>query len=192
MERSGEGELVKLADGMWQGREVYLVGSGPSAAGWRAPPGELVVAAGRAGLVLDPPPSLWVSLDSVFWRKVGTVARPGCARVWIDTGDLRPEVEVVLPCAAPRSAGTPGNVLAWGRSLAEGVGGGGNSGYSALNLADVLGASRVYLVGFDGPEPPVLERWLAAWSFALEAARPDVVVVGESRLPRGRTSWSSS
>lgn len=37
----------------------------------------------------------------------------------------------------------------WGRSLEEGLYGGNNSGVVALNLAEVLGASPIFLVGMD-------------------------------------------
>jgi hypothetical protein len=152
--------------------------------------------------------NIWLANDSVFWRKKANAPFfPGRPRVWVDTGEKHPGeglVDVVLPCAAP--FGTPNRhaALAWGRSLAEGVGAGGNSGFAALNLADVLGAETVYLLGFDlrgeggktanwhsgYQEKPanesVYDRFLESFRWAAKHCRARVVVLevraGDSRL----------
>lgn len=149
---------------------------------------------------------VWLGVDSVYWRKKAPPSQDG-NRVWIDHGEKHPgedKVDLVLPCAAP--VGTPNRhaALAWGQSLTEGVGCGGNSGFAALNLADILGAETVYLLGFDMrgengrtanfhdgyAEKPasdaVYYRFLEAFRWAASQVRAKVVVLevepGDSRL----------
>lgn len=154
------------------------------------------------------PADFAVGIDSVYWRKKASPPIGSeCQRVWVDHGEKHPgedKVDVVLPCAAP--VGTPNrhSALAWGWTLAEGVGCGGNSGFAAMNLADVLGAETVYLLGFDlkgengratnfhdgyGDKPAhesICDRWLDAFRWASTRCRAKVVVLevveGDSRL----------
>lgn len=201
----------ELVDGMWDGRTCIIVGGGPSLRGFdwdrvaRAQAdfvrylwGPCVIAINRAReSVLAP--DLWLAADAQFWR-----TRPrdgyGCTRVWVDHELLgQAQVDVGLRCAAPD--GTPNRhwALAWGRSLEEGVGIGGNSGFAALNLADILGASAVYLLGFDmqggnfhdgygtpGPTENTFRLWIEAFRWAATQVRSKVVVLevtpGDSKL----------
>lgn len=206
---------MTLSDGMWSGQSCLIVGGGPSlralqAADWwrledRFP---ARIAVNRAAEFFKP--SLWVGVDSVYWRKkvsdnLHRIARSvGLPRVWVDHGEKHPgedKVDLVLPCAAP--PGTPNRhwAHAWGRSLAEGVGAGGNSGFAALNLADVLGAETVYLLGFDmrggedgrvthfhdgypGEKPAssdVFARWIKGFEWASSQVRAKVVVLEVSK-----------
>jgi hypothetical protein len=204
---------VTLSDGMWSGQSCLIVGGGPSLRAmpdWArrlAATDLATIAVNRAREFMECP-NLWIGVDSVYWRKkAAPKAEDGPPRVWVDHGEKRPgqdKVDIVLPCAAP--AGTPNRhaALAWGRSLAEGVGCGGNSGFAALNLADVLGAETVYLLGFDlrgengktanfhdgYSEKPasdqVYDRFLESFRWAAKRVRAHVVVLevqpGDSRL----------
>ena len=214
--------MVTLADGMWSGQSCLIVGGGPSLRGFNfrrcernCPPGKWgTIAINKAGECFLP--DLWYGSDSVFWRKKADprhfefhrTSNGRFPRVWVDTGEKHPgedKVDVVVPCAAP--PGTPNRhaALAWGRSLAEGVGAGGNSGFAALNLADVLGAETIYLLGFDlrgengktanwhegyGPKEvanaSIYDRFLESFRWAASQVRARVVVLevrpGDSRL----------
>jgi hypothetical protein len=215
---------VTLTDGMWKGRPALLVGGGPSLRGLKLSwvneallpislddfrdGGERrlghCIAVNRAAEFVNYP-DLWLGMDTTYWRKhASAAARCDAPRVWIDHGERRPDVDVVLPCAAPPGTPNRHSALAWGRSLAEGVGCAGNSGFAALNLADVLGADPIYLLGFDmkgeggvvthfhdgyaekAPEDSLCDRWLEAFRWASKQVRARVVVLevspGDSRL----------
>ena len=212
---------MTLSDGMWSGQSCLIVGGGPSLRGWEGliynrlgrSPIDYAFEAGRFEMIALNhamtalwSASLWLGVDSVYWRKKAPASSSG-NRVWVDHGEKHPgqdKVDLVLPCAAP--PGTPNRhwALSWGRSLAEGVGCGGNSGFAALNLADVLGAETVYLLGFDlrgengrtanwhdgYAEKPanesVYDRFLESFRWASRQCRARVVVLevkaGDSRL----------
>ena len=198
-----------LRDGMWSGSPCLIVGGGPSLAKWpgwtrraHAFPGRRLTV-NRAEEFVDG--DLWLGVDSVFWRKSAAPRADGDPpRVWIDTGDKKPDVDLILPCAA-KGVPNPHSALAWGRSLEEGVGCGGNSGFAALNLADILGADPIYLLGFDlkgengktanwhegyahtkPANESLYDRYLEAFRWAAGKVRSRVVVLevekGDSRL----------
>lgn len=225
---------MTLSDGMWSGQSCLIVGGGPSLRGhekrlaWAAdtllPNGGdfrdgaeralgACIAINRAFEFVNYP-DIWLAADSVYWRKKAPESlheqarRYGVPRVWVDHGERHPgpdKVDLVLPCAAP--PGTPNRhaAMAWGRSLEEGVGAGGNSGFAALNLADILGAETIYLLGFDlrgengktanwhdgyGPKEvaneSIYDRFLESFRWAATKCRARVVVLevkqGDSRL----------
>jgi hypothetical protein len=221
--------MASLADGAWAGRKCLIVGGGASLRAWSATEclspiedetwtllerridywiqhlGEAIVLNRAVETLRNRDDyTLWMGMDSSFWRRQKPRDGYDVTRVWVDTGDKRPDVDVVLPCAAP--VGTPNrhSALAWGRTLAEGVGCGGNSGFAALNLADVLGAETIYLLGFDmkgeggrvthwhdgyaekAPSDSICDRWLEAFRWAATKVRAKVVVLevqpGDSRL----------
>jgi hypothetical protein len=97
--------------------------------------------------------ALLVSMDPGFWREHGervasTWAPPA---VHIRVGDEQLPLSgptVVIPCCVTAPP-NPQNQAAWGTDLVSGVGCGGSSGYAAVNLADILGADTIYLLGFD-------------------------------------------
>jgi hypothetical protein len=69
-------------------------------------------------------------------------------KVWLNAEvpaqrNIFPGVLELLPCADSHC------MSKWSRSLSDGLWNGTNAGASALNLADILGASPIYLLGFD-------------------------------------------
>jgi len=201
---------VTLRDGVWSGESCFIVGGGPSLRPLAAKrlqwvgdsEGQRCIVLNRAVEFVNYP-DVWLAVDSVFWRRQKGGAY-GTPRVWVDTGDKRPDVDVILPCAAPTSAPNRHSAYAWGQTLAEGVGCGGNSGFAALNLADILGADPIYLLGFDmrgeggkvthfhdgytekAPSDVLCDRWLESFRWAASRVRARVVVLevepGDSRL----------
>jgi len=224
--------MASLTDGMWAGKPALIVGGGPSLRAlhrrrleWAADaPLPVSVEDFRDGgerrqghcIALNRAyehvnyPDIWFGADAAYWRSApaalqDTAKRTDVPRVWVDHGERDPSVDVVVPCAAP--PGTPNRhwSLAWGRSLAEGVGVGGNSGFAALNLADILGADPIYLLGFDlrgengktanfhdgyahtkPAADSVYDRFLDSFRWAATKVRARVVVLevqaGDSRL----------
>lgn len=189
---------MSLKTGDWRGLNVLVVGGGPSlrdfdwdrTKNW--PEWSPLVAINRAAEFVRREP-LHFSIDAAYWRKA-PFRYSGAKTVWVDTGDKRPDVHEVIKCAA--AGPNKGSELVWGRSLEEGIGCGGHSGFAALNLADALGAMTVYLLGFDmrgeagttanfhsgythtKPASSVLyERYLESFRWAAERVRAEVVVL---------------
>lgn len=195
-----------LRDGMWSGRDVVVIGGGPSLRGfcWQsklAGAGMNTIGVNRAGEVFGC--DVHIGMDRTYWKQGAEKSVSAC-RVQVDHGEPRCAVDVVVPCAAPAGTTNRHSALAWGRSLAEGIGCAGNSGFAALNLADVLGAETIYLLGFDmkgegglithwhdgygekSPGESLCDRWIAAFAWAAPLVRARVVVLevrpGDSRL----------
>ncbi len=144
-----------LSDNAWAGRPCFIVGGGPSLRGFDfselAP--HLVIAVNRAYELADAKPDLVVSMDFGFWKEHGqAVEASGVHAIHVQVGGQKlPKYgpTQVVPCCVPAHEINPHLHPAWGMSLTAGVGCGGNSGYAALNIADCLGASPVFLLGFD-------------------------------------------
>lgn len=182
-EQPGHGKGARLRPGAWPkawaGRPVLVLGGGPSvgkvpAELWR----RLAVAqrAGTLGVVganrayaAPVRPTVVVSVDLAFWGRVGADPAFKAYDGWalqVRVGDERvaPEASAWVPAAAPGL-----NAHSWGKGLRT-LGTGGNSGYAALNLACSVGASAVWLLGFDGSAAP--GWWHEAWP---EGPRPSHV-----------------
>jgi len=150
-----------LPDGSWRGHPCVVVGGGPSyetfdcarLRGWRT------IGINRAFERFEP--TVLFSMDERYYRWVvsgmydamadgaGAAAKFAAFRgykAWLMTrGGSFPEDVFVLP--AYRNYETALQAFVW--SSEEGIGSGNNSGYGALQLAVVLGANPIYLVGFD-------------------------------------------
>jgi hypothetical protein len=151
----------KLPDGAWAGRRCFIIGGGPSLKGFDFSrlKGERVIAVNKAFLdvpfadvvfAMDRP-----LLDLIMLGKLGENYRrafetfPG-VKIWLDlSGYSYPPGVYSLPSAGE---------IGWTRSLREGLFHGQNSGYGALNLALVLGADPIYLLGYDCSRGPAGEK----------------------------------
>jgi len=149
-----------VKDGIWTGHRCFIVGGGLSLKtfDWSKLKGELVIAINRAHEYCDP--SIIIAQD---------------ARVFIETdkGIIDPrDIEESIAarnkirnfggyCLYLQSGKTPAPTpycytikrhkknRCMPRSLKDGLGNGENTGFGALNLALCLGASPIYLLGFD-------------------------------------------
>lgn len=150
-----------LPDGAWAGRRCFIVGGGPSLKGFDFGRlgGERVVAVNKA--FLDVPFADVVFgmdrslLDLIIVGRLGENCRLDFeafkgVKLWLDVSGYSypPGVYSV------HSAGKIG----WTKSLREGLYHGQNSGYGALNLALVLGADPIYLLGYDCSRGPAGEK----------------------------------
>lgn len=148
-----------LPDGSWFNQPCFIIGGGPSLKGFEF---ERLRGAGRVVAInkafKDAPfADVLFAMDYPFLEgitqgKFGEEYRLAFMRflgmkVWVDlSGYGYPEDIFVVP-----SAGEHG----WTKSLKDGLCHGQNSGYGALNLAIVLGANPIFLLGYDmkkGPE----------------------------------------
>lgn len=148
----------RLPDGAWRGQRCFIVGGGPSLKGFDFGRlrGERVIAINKAFydvpfadivFAMDRP-----LLDLITSGKLGENYRQAFeslwgAKVWLDlSGYSYPPDVYSLPSAGE---------IGWTTSIKQGLFHGQNSGYGALNLALVLGADPIYLLGYDcskGPE----------------------------------------
>lgn len=142
----------KLPDGSWAGQRCFIVGGGPSLRGFDFSrlKGERVIAINKsfydvpfADVVfgMDRPFLDWV-MEGKFGAnfKVAFEAFKGI-KLWLDLSNYSyPPGVYSIPSAGE---------IGWTKSLKEGLYHGQNSGYGAINLAIVLGANPIYLLGFD-------------------------------------------
>jgi len=144
-------------DGAWRDHRCFIIGGGPSLKGFDFGRlrGEKVIAINKA--FFDVPwADIMFSIDRAFLDliisgKFGENYRQafesfGGVKLWLDIfkSSYPPGIYFVP------SAGKIG----WTRSLREGLFHGQNSGYGALNLALVLGANPIYLLGYDCSRGP--------------------------------------
>lgn len=174
-----------IREGAWNGRRAFVVGGGPSLRGFDFSRlrGERIIAVNRAFEVL-PFAEILFSMD---YRYYGYAVRTAAFRefrgrkVWLDTmGYPYVGVETL------RMSSVEG--LSW--SLASGLATGANSGHGAVNLALLLGADPVYLLGFDFAEDEKGSHFHSGYPFVrkdgkldeyrtrLEAIAPDVLAKG--------------
>jgi hypothetical protein len=156
--RLSETEYAKqragIQENMWAGRRCFIVGGGPSLKGFRFSrlKNELTIGINRAYEKFDP--SIIFGADRRFFQwanegKYGTeslkkwkATKAPKIRLYIEgNGDI-PGLENLLNVQCYGKHGLSSN-------LKDGLVYGSNSGYAALNLAILLGANPIYLLGFD-------------------------------------------
>ncbi len=132
-----------LPHGAWKGKRCFIVGGGPSLKGfdWGLLQGELSIGVNRAFEKYDP--TIMFCMDPGMWgwivsRKFGPEVlqrynefkgyKVWTNNIWLnippEDNTYIADVKNLMPC-------------------------GSNSGHSAINLAVLLGASPIYLLGFD-------------------------------------------
>jgi len=159
-------EALKLAlpKGCWAGRRCFLIGGGPSLKrfDWSRLHGELTIGVNRAFEKHDP--CVIYSMDTRLWGwlvrgDLGSYAKKRfekseAIKVWLKIGPMTPPPQDVYLL---RSAGRD----AFTTRFHDGLGAGCNSGYGALNIAAILGADPIYLLGYDmgGATPSGHQSW---------------------------------
>lgn len=152
--RRGQAHLLteKLSDGAWRGSRCFLIGGGPSLRGFDFSllRGERIIAINRA-IEFVPFAELFYSMDWSFYRgifrkKYGeqlfiAYQRFSGIRCWLNLGNYGYGPEV-YSLRGLHSECFP-------TTLAKGIFSGSNSGYGALMIASCLGASPIYLLGYD-------------------------------------------
>lgn len=149
----------RFTDGCWQGQTCFIVGGGSSLEGFdfdRLRGRGRVIAINKAFAHVPFADIMYAMdrplLDDLIGGKLGEGYRQAFegfrgAKVWLDiSGYSYPDDVFVIKCAGAEG---------WSSSLEDGLTHGQHSGYSALNLAILLGADPIYLLGYDckaGPE----------------------------------------
>lgn len=145
-----------LPDRAWEGKPCVIIGGGPSLAtfDWQRLRGWHTIGINRTYERFDP--TVIFSMDTRFLRWIlggeyGQEAMEKFAvskayKVWLCTYNCKlPKDIFILRVWKTYSQG----FRAFPATMREGIGHGNNSGYGALNLAACLGASPIYLLGFD-------------------------------------------
>lgn len=145
-----------LPDRSWKGKPCVVVGGGPSLRDfdWSLLRGWRVIGVNRVYERFDP--TIIFSMDTRFLRWImddeyghdtaERFANSKAYKVWLCTYNCKlPEDIFIIRVWKTYSQG----FRAFPSTMREGIGHGNNSGYGALNLAACLGASPIYLLGFD-------------------------------------------
>lgn len=193
-----------LKDGAWSGRRAFVVGSGPSTRGVdfaRELEGELSIGCNEE---FRWNPTIAIGRD-VRWLKerLASDEFKACRSLKVYA---KPHPHVTEPFAIPDEIHLLGTTtvrktFAWGTSLAGGVAGASHCGIAALNLADILGADPIYLLGFDcradenrrthghdrypkewGTNPRRFKRWIDDFIWASKRVRAKVYNVPTSAV----------
>lgn len=140
-----------IPDGAWKGQRCFIIGGGESLEGFDFSrlKNELVIGVNRAYEKIDC--TVMFAMDHTLYEWITTGALGQEAKrkfedfkgfpVWLDSaGYSYPQGVFIL-------SKLPTNKINY--SMKDGIGGGTNSGFGALNLAACLGASPIYLLGFD-------------------------------------------
>jgi hypothetical protein len=139
--------VTVLKDGAWKGRRCFVVGGGASLKDF------------DFDLLED---ELWIGINAVWLSKVPDISYTHDKRVIDLFHKDNSEAWKKLPCRIHKhekqienSKKKYGNVhtfkgaKGWSKSFEDGLFNGNNSGVTALNIADILGADPIYLIGFD-------------------------------------------
>ena len=159
-----------LPDNSWKGKPCFVIGGGPSLEKfkWKNLKGHRTIGCNRAYEVMEP--TIIFSMDNRFllWvrsERYGMDAKKRfdetpAYKVWLTTYPVAlPDDIFIVPVYGNYDKGH----TAFTSSMKEGLGHGNSSGYGALNLAFVLGANPIYLLGYDmNHKPQVDERGMAS------------------------------
>lgn len=149
-----------LKDGQWTGRRAFVVGSGPSLKGFdrRLLENELTIGCNMEykwgptiALAQDErimqgdgaPGFLPLLHDAEWFRRSGTQAVYFHGHPDKEIPDGKDSI------ALAKSDHSRARPFHWGTSLETGLYYGANCGMAAINLAEILGANPIYLLGFD-------------------------------------------
>jgi hypothetical protein len=177
----------RIPDGAWAGQRCFIIGGGPSLKGFdfeRLRGQGRIIAINKAFkdvpfadimFAMDRP-----LLDDLSSGKLGEDYRQAFeafegAKLWLDlSGYSYPAGVYSVP-----SAGATG----WSKSLSQGLVHGNNSGYGAINLAMILGASPIYLLGYDCSRGPAGEKHYH--NGYLSGSNPDAMNIFKREIEAG-------
>lgn len=155
-----------LRDNLWTGRRCFIIGGGPSLKefDFSRIKGELIIGINCAFEFCDP--TIIFSIDQRFYEDLAVhrayrTKKNGKPRLCYDKQPLTERFINYMHGLKlwldknPSRFGHDVYVLQsligsqWSAMLKDGIGAGTNSGYAAINLATILNAATIYLVGFD-------------------------------------------
>lgn len=141
-----------LHDGSWAGHDVTIVGGGPSLRGfdWSALHYRRHVITINRAFKDAPTADLWFTEDArvitELWKERLRYFQG--IKLWhcLNANEI-PEVQAVDPSIEILQSKRKDKF--WSASFQDGLGYSSNSGVGAINIAHILGADRIFLLGFD-------------------------------------------
>lgn len=140
----------------WRGKTVAVVACGPSAKGTGVEllKGRLpIIAIKQAGIDLVPWADVIYGCDAAWWRNVAVRHKLQCLKIAWAKDVCNGETGIVpIKLALFDGVQTTAKLDLVDRIMVDEpgfIGGGGNSGFQALNLAVQFGATRIMLIGYD-------------------------------------------
>lgn len=149
--------LDALKDGQWSGQRCFILGGGPSLKGFDFTrlEGERTIAVNRA-FQFWPKADILFSMDYNFYSWLRQDRIEGGAReqflnfaglkIWADAGNLQYGPGIFYIRRVNRLGSS---LYGWPANFNSGIFSGNNSGYGALQIAILLGARPIYLLGYD-------------------------------------------
>lgn len=194
--------ISTLPEGVWSGRRVFIFGGGASIQTFdfkqlnREDRTIAINTAWKSFYNNNLKPNLQFSGDQAFWKSVSNDLLFRKVSGIVAALDHNKTLDVGLLIRTKEENGY------WGSDFREGIRWGQNSGVAALNLAEVLGAEEVHLVGFDldgtNREGLVFEGVKEMHALFLERFRevaPYVkckVIIHNSKSPLNKIKWGKS
>lgn len=202
-----------LRTGQWTGRAAFVVGSGPSLIGFDR---EHLKGRQTIGCNMEYTwgPSIAIVQDVRLFKGDGSLKGLKDREDWRGGRSLpvyfkghpdREDIDAENRIYQARSCHSQEAPFTWGTSVEGGLTYGANVGIAALSLADILGASPIYLLGFDcgfGPrrethshlhypknwtlpeasQQEVYARWVKEFARHAPSIKGKVIVCGPSAL----------
>jgi len=141
---------IKIKDNIWKGHRAFIIGGGPSLKGfdWKLLRNEKTIGINKAIIAFEP--DVLFSMDKLFWSVVypnlGII--PRCTKIYLD-GNIIPKCSPKITKLGIIKYLRYKESPKFSKSLKDGLSSEVDSGYAALNLALLLGADPIYLLGYD-------------------------------------------
>jgi hypothetical protein len=147
-----KGIWTRIQDGAWKGQRCFLIGGGPSLSGFDFSllKGERVIAINRA-FEQCPDADIFFSMDNRLYRWIlnGDISKE-MTRKWREFRGIKVFVDILnYPYGADVSYIFALGSEGYPSSLQTGIYHSNNSGYGALQIALLLKANPIYLLGYD-------------------------------------------
>lgn len=148
-----------IQDGMWRGRRAFIIGGGPSLEGFNFSvlSGELTLGINMAFLHN---PTVNIIFDLRLMQRLAGDPRWDAykgEKVWLNYEV--PGQSYSFPGVTELREALDGYEPVWSRTLRDGLYRKTNAGPSAINLAEILGADPIYLLGFDFTGSKARANW---------------------------------
>lgn len=203
-----------LKTGQWKGYPAFVIGSGPSLKGfdYGVLHSQLTIACNESYRKLAA--TINLVQDVRLFSGDGSVVGLKDRKDWIESNALpvyfrghpdREQIDANDKIFQVESCHSQENPFSWGSTLEGGLTYGANVGLAAISLGDALGASPLYLLGFDcgfGPkrethchqhypstwdlnaasQAEVFQRWIKEFTKHSSSVKGQVIVVGPSAL----------
>lgn len=144
--------IEKYPNESWIGKRCFIIGGGPSLIGFdfKQLDGELTIAVNRAFEYLDPSILFFMDNETYYQDVLNGTFGDEAADKFMTSQCMKISLNIYGVDYGHGVYSIPlSKTMHLTSDIKEGLYHGGNSGFAALNLAIVLGAKKIYLLGFD-------------------------------------------